>query len=43
VLLKRTPNDGTVSIVVENFRKPKQLAFDKDNRLPPEIRCRPPA
>jgi len=43
VLLKRTPNDGTVSIVAENFRKPKQLAFDKDNRLPPEIRCRPPA
>jgi len=33
VLLKRTPNDGTVSIVVENFRKSKQLAFDKDNRL----------
>jgi len=33
VLLKRTPNDGSVSIVAENFRKPKQLAFDRDNRL----------
>jgi len=33
VLLKRTPNDGTVSIVAENFWKPKQLAFDRDNRL----------
>ena len=33
VLLRRTPNDGTVSIFAENFRKPKQLAFDRDNRL----------
>ena len=33
VLLKRTPDDGAVTILAENFRKPKQLAFDKDNRL----------
>ncbi|MCI0484920.1 MAG: hypothetical protein L0Y78_10105 [candidate division NC10 bacterium] len=33
VLIKRTPNDGIVSILAEDFRKPKQLAFDQDNRL----------
>ncbi|MGH7425812.1 MAG: hypothetical protein ACREJP_06560, partial [Candidatus Methylomirabilales bacterium] len=33
VLLKRNPDDGIVSILAEGFRKPKQLAFDKDNRL----------
>jgi DNA-binding beta-propeller fold protein YncE len=33
VVLKRTPDDGVVSILAENFRRSKQLAFDKDNRL----------
>jgi hypothetical protein len=42
VLLKRTPNDGTVSIVAESFRKPKQLAFDQDHRLLLSTRGGPP-
>jgi sugar lactone lactonase YvrE len=33
VLLKRSPDDGTVTILAEDFRKPKQLAFDQDHRL----------
>jgi hypothetical protein len=33
VLLKRGPDDGAVSILAEDFRKPKQLAFDRDHNL----------
>ncbi|MCI0483864.1 MAG: hypothetical protein L0Y78_04710, partial [candidate division NC10 bacterium] len=33
VLLKRDRDEGTVTIVAEDFRKPKQLALDRDNRL----------
>jgi DNA-binding beta-propeller fold protein YncE len=33
VLLKRDPHEETVTILSEEFRKPKQLALDRDNQL----------